>query len=126
MQVHDCLRYSRLLQMQGCCHGHRLNTLNGSKKKFQGISSPPRRCKRLDPSLLMLAAQMVHEADEQDRLVWHLVAHTMSSLERTVLAHVLAKKDNEGTWIKDVTLYMTQPNRPGVHGCSPSKEEVMN
>jgi len=31
---------------------------------------------------------MVQDADEQDHLSWCLVAHTMSSLERTLLAQV--------------------------------------
>lgn len=43
-----------------------------------------------------------------------MVAHTMSSLERTVLAQAMGMPYGErGTWISDVATYMTQPNRPG-------------
>jgi len=58
---------------------------------------------------------MAQEAEDQDDTSWHLVAHTMASLERTLLAQVMAgnQQFREGTWIRDVATYMTQPNRPG-------------
>ena len=56
---------------------------------------------------------MVQEAEDQETLSWKLVAHSISSLDHTVLANVLANKDDEGTWIRDVTSYMLEPGRPG-------------
>ena len=59
--------------------------------------------------------RMVENANMTRSGARQLVAHVLSPLDRTVLAHAreIEPPAKRGTWISDVATYMSQPNRPG-------------